>query len=753
VSKDNDNSILAGGIQCLLAGIACVVLGLWQMDTSNWAWWQWLFFFWIPIMGAFSFFCGIPCIVIGAIMTIVGLVLNAKPAAPVEPPAIPPYNNTPAIVSPSYRKTPAQGPKNKTSQRSPIDMQKLLKELNALTGLRRVKDEVTALINTVKINKERAEKGLKHPPLSLHLVFSGNPGTGKTTVARILGSVYRELGVVSKGHLIETDRVGLVGQYIGETALKTAAVIQQALGGVLFIDEAYSLTPKDSGRDFGREAVETLLKAMEDYRDDLIVIAAGYPDLMKDFLKSNPGLQSRFSTVINFDDYRPPELLEIFLSLCKKNNYILDPAAAGTAKKIFETIYAHKDDSYANARTVRNFFEKTIKRQAGRLAGKIMRTGSDLKTLTEDDFQGSKETVYVRLKAAADNLMEELDAGEVIRTLTERLEELKGENTFDQESKKLVDALLNELGAGTDTGVVVEALETLINELKEDLKNNKTPGQKPADIDSLLKELNALTGLRRVKDEVTTLINTVNINRKRREKGLKQSPMSLHMVFSGNPGTGKTTVARILADIYRALGVLSKGHFVEVDRAGLVGEYVGHTAVKTTGVINKALGGILFIDEAYSLTPDNAGNDFGREAVDTLLKAMEDHRDDFIVIVAGYPDLMGKFVKSNPGLESRFNTFIHFDDYDAKEMFDIFTGLCKKNNYATIAETDKVLREYFDELLKNRKEHFANAREARNLFEKTLKKQANRLALDNDITDEELLEILPEDIFAAASTT
>ncbi|MDR0599560.1 MAG: AAA family ATPase [Treponema sp.] len=709
----------------------------------------WLFF--LPVWSAFVILFGIFFIVIGVIFIISGLVENAKSDVSIEAPTITPYNGTPTIVYKTHRETPDPKPANQEPKRRPIDMEKLLKELNGLTGLRRVKDEVTALINTVTINKERAEKGLKQPPVSLHLVFSGNPGTGKTTVARILGKIYRGLGVVSKGHVIETDRAGLVGQYIGETALKTSAVIQKALGGVLFIDEAYSLTPEEAGMDFGREAVETLLKAMEDHRDDLIVIAAGYPDLMKKFLKSNPGLRSRFNTFINFDDYKPGELLKIFLSLCKKNNYTLEPAAVDTAEKIFETIYAHKDDSYANARTVRNFFEKAIKRQAGRLAKKTERTGSDLKTLTEEDFQGIKETVYVRLKAAADKLLEELDADEVIALLHERLEEVKGEKLLDQESKKLADELLDELGAGADRDAPVEALETLIKELK----NDKAPGwqfkEKPVDEDKLLKELNALTGLRRVKNEVTMLINTVKINKKRGKKGLKQSPLSLHMVFSGNPGTGKTTVARILAKIYRALGVLSKGHFVEVDRAGLVGEYIGHTAVKTTEVINKALGGILFIDEAYSLTPDNAGNDFGQEAVDTLLKAMEDHRDDFIVIAAGYPELMEKFVKSNPGLESRFNTFIHFDDYDAKEMFDIFTSLCGKYNYSTTAEADKALREYFDKMLTNKKERFANAREARNLFETTLKKQANRLALDNDITDEELLEILPEDIFAAAN--
>jgi SpoVK/Ycf46/Vps4 family AAA+-type ATPase len=274
----------------------------------------------------------------------------------------------------------------KEHKKTPLDISKPLQELNEMIGLNQVKYEITTLINIVKINKLREEKELKQPPLSLHLIFSGNPGTGKTTVARILAKIYYRLGILSKGHLIETDREGLVAGYIGQTAIKTKEIIERAKGGILFIDEAYSLAPSNAGNDFGQEAIDTLIKAMEDYRDDLIVIAAGYPDLMKSFLKSNPGLQSRFNTFINFEDYNPDELLEIFTSFCKQHNYIVEPGAVDTLTGIFEDIYSKTDETFANARTVRNFFEKSIQRQANRLANSGTLSENDLQTLVIEDF-------------------------------------------------------------------------------------------------------------------------------------------------------------------------------------------------------------------------------------------------------------------------------------------------------------------------------------------------------------------------------
>lgn len=264
----------------------------------------------------------------------------------------------------------------------------------------------------------------------------------------------------------------------------------------------------------------------------------------------------------------------------------------------------------------------------------------------------------------------------------------------------------------------------------------------------LMEDLNSLVGLKKVKEDVKSLTNMVKIMKLRKERGLPEVEMSLHLVFTGNPGTGKTTVARLLSGIYREIGVLTKGHLVEVDRSRLVAKYVGQTAPQVMEVVKESLGGVLFIDEAYSLVSRRGENDFGYEAVDTLLKAMEDHRDDLIVIVAGYPDKMEEFLDSNPGLQSRFNKYINFDDYSPEELFDIFKGMCQKNGYMINDEAAEKVRGMLSQLHESRSDSFANARTVRNLFEKLLTIQADRLACLEKVSDDELTTILTVDLDA-----
>ena len=268
--------------------------------------------------------------------------------------------------------------------------------------------------------------------------------------------------------------------------------------------------------------------------------------------------------------------------------------------------------------------------------------------------------------------------------------------------------------------------------------------EKNENIEDIKKELHTNIGLEDVKKEVETLINLVNIQKLRKENGLPVNDLSLHMVFSGNPGTGKTMIARLMARIYKSLGILSKGQLVEVDRSGLVAGYVGQTAIKTSEVIEKAKGGVLFIDEAYALT-NRGGNDYGQEAVDTLLKAMEDNRDDLIVIVAGYVELMEEFIHSNPGLESRFNRFLHFPDYSIDEMMAIFDMRCSQNGYSLAEDARPILRDVI-KLESMDIKGFGNARGIRNLFERAVTAQANRLANDPEITKEDLMTFTADDI-------
>ena len=265
-------------------------------------------------------------------------------------------------------------------------------------------------------------------------------------------------------------------------------------------------------------------------------------------------------------------------------------------------------------------------------------------------------------------------------------------------------------------------------------------------LEELLAELDGLCGLEQVKQDVKSLINLVKVRRLREEAGLPVPPMSLHLVFLGNPGTGKTTVARLLAKLYHAIGVLPKGQLVEVDRSGLVAGFVGQTALKTQEVIQKAIGGVLFIDEAYALVNQDNGNDFGREAVEVLLKNMEDHRKDLVVIVAGYSQLMEKFIHSNPGLESRFNKYFYFEDYDGAQLFTILQSMCDKNGYVLTPEGEALARRELMDLYEDRDENFGNARDVRNLFEQAVARQSDRVARLEAPTREQLMELRPEDL-------
>ena len=541
-------------------------------------------------------------------------------------------------------------------------VEEALAELDALVGLDSVKEEVRKLANMAKIVEQRKKAGLKVAPISYHCVFTGNPGTGKTTVARIMAKVYRALGILKKGHLVETDRSGLVGQYMGETAVKTGAVIDKALDGVLFIDEAYTLA-SESGKDYGSEAIATLLKRMEDERDRLVVIVAGYTSEMRDFINMNPGLKSRINRYIEFPDYSAAELAEMFRRQAKKNQYVLAADADAALEKTMVELTRKRDRQFGNGRFVRNLFEKAIERQAGRLAALPNATAEQLTELTLDDLALKKQTI-------------------------------------DEKVPKLEDVLA---------------------------------------------ELDELVGMAPVKEQVKKLVSFAKMAKERKAQGLEAPAMSYHFVFTGNPGTGKTTVARLVGKIFRALGLLEKGHLIETDRSGLVASYVGQTAQKTNKVVDDALDGVLFIDEAYALA-QGGDKDFGNEAITTLLKRMEDERERLVVVLAGYTGDMKRFMEMNPGLQSRFNRTIEFPDYSNRELAAIFRQMAKKNKYVLSKEFDENLVGAMAFWTKKRDRHFGNGRFVRNKFEKAVENQSLRLSSIAHPTKEQLVTLELTDV-------
>lgn len=324
----------------------------------------------------------------------------------------------------------------------------------------------------------------------------------------------------------------------------------------------------------------------------------------------------------------------------------------------------------------------------------------------------------------------------LIKNLMKKISEIAESNDFSKEikqfAKALKDSLIDYCGY-----VWIKNVCSMENEIETDTRS----------LEELLDELNHLIGLDNVKEQVNNLISYQIIQKKRRERGLHCVKNTLHMAFIGNPGTGKTTVARIVGHIYKQIGLLSKGHFIEVSRTDLIAGYQGQTALKVKKVIERAKGGVLFIDEAYSITENDHSDSYGRECLTELTKALEDYRDDLVVIVAGYTEPMKLFFKSNPGLKSRFNTFIEFKDYTAKELIDILVLLCEQNDYVLSGRLKDEIQDYFNSRLENHDEYFANARLARNVYDDLVMNHARRVISINDPTDNDLSILLPEDFY------
>ena len=538
--------------------------------------------------------------------------------------------------------------------------EELLGQLDVLIGLDSIKTQVRDHAKYIKFLQLRQEKGFEEKEtINVHSVFIGNPGTGKTTVAKMMGQLYQKMGLLSKGHIHEVDRVDLVGEYIGQTAPKVRDHIEKARGGVLFIDEAYALarTNEDS-KDFGREVVEILVREMSNGPGDLAVIVAGYPKEMQNFLDSNPGLKSRFKLYFEFADYLPQELSRIAEFACQEKGVTLQPLAKIKIDEVIVEAFRKRDRSFGNARFVYDLIEKA--------------------------------KVNLGLRVMSMDAPEMLDKAALATIELEDVEQIDLPRHSELPTIPVDEVLLQES----------------------------------------LDELSRLIGMESIKVQINELVRLVRFYREIERDVLNS--FFLHTVFVGNPGTGKTTVARILTKIYKALGVLERGHMVETDRQGLVAGHVGGTAIKTAERVDEAMGGVLFIDEAYALTLRGASSmasvDYGDEAIQTLLKRMEDHRGKFFVFVAGYPDNMEAFLKANPGLNSRFDKILKFDDYSPAELCQIALQMLDERGLIPAPEAEAHLKDYLAFLYDYRDKYFGNARTVRNVVTEAIKNHNLRLA-------------------------
>lgn len=522
--------------------------------------------------------------------------------------------------------------------------------LENIVGMEAIKQQVREFENYISFQKKLAVQGGKVSFGNLHMQFLGNPGTGKTTIARIMASMLYSLGILKENKLVEVERKDLVAGYAGQTAMKTADKIKEALGGVLFVDEAYSLYSSDNDV-FGKEAISTLIKAMEDHKEDLIVIFAGYDNEMQSFLKANSGIESRIGYSFYFKDYTPDELTEMFRRSITAQGFTCTEEAYACVRDVCE--YYSRRKNFGNGRFVKKVEQQTLIKHAQNMGNRFFA----LTEITEDDIP-----------------------------------------------------TVEDLAPKMDVTKTVELLQKLV-------------------------------GLKQVKEQMVKFKNRLEFEAKTKNIGVRLPRGNTHMLFIGNPGTGKTTVARMIAlELYQA-GVLSTDKCIECSRKDLVASYVGQTAPKTQEMIDRALGGVLFIDEAYSLSA-GGNHDFGEEALSTLIKAMEDNKEDFVCIFSGYEKEMKEFVDTNPGVASRIGYTFHFEDYTTDELTEIFENKVSASRLNVADDAKKKVADvmqYFQSV-----PNFGNGRFADRLAQLAYERHAENCA--NVSIADRLLTITQEDV-------
>lgn len=584
--------------------------------------------------------------------------------------------------------------------------------LEKMVGLTEIKQQINDFERDMIVRKMAKGMGIKESSPRNHMIFSGNPGTGKTEVARIISKVLFEIGVVKKGQLISVTSKDLISEHVGETAIKTAEVLSSAMGGVLLIDEAYALNVSGEGTvtdSYKSDAITEIITCMENHRDDIIIIFAGYGKEMNDFLDGNPGIASRIGYTFSFPDYKPEELSEIAVRKLEGFNYKCDQPSreqfkADLSKLFEEFIYM---EHFGNARFASQIVQKIIGNHNERYYKKIQADVTDIKgnSLSIKEIKGmlSDDSIYGKSSSP----------------------------TGTGFTKKLLKEAISDFSYITEDDIPT------VESIKRTLPQTATQASFNIPSDKLLEDM---IGLENVKEKIRLIKKRSICEKIAKETGIKISVANRHMLFTGDPGTGKTVTARIIARIFYEAGICKEDKLVEVTQKDLVAHYVGQTASKTAKAMSKAFGGVLFVDEAYQLaanTEDYHGG-FNSEAITEMIKIMNDNRDKIVVIFAGYKKEMNDFIESNPGIKSRIGITIDFENYNPHELNLILrkkiekSGFSVDGEYAFYEKTEEIFSKACTV------PRFGNGRFVENFFDKILD---NHYAKFYDKNEEEIMTI------------